>query len=88
MQRSLKVLLVGGGGREHAMAWKIAGSPLLGRLFAAPGNAGIAAMSKFAACVDIAADDVDQLLSFATRERIDLTIVGPEGWPTVLRPRG
>jgi phosphoribosylamine---glycine ligase len=78
MQRSLKVLLVGGGGREHAMAWKIARSPLLGRLFAAPGNAGIAAMSEFAECVDIAADDVDQLLSFATRERIDLTIVGPE----------
>lgn len=75
MQRTLKVLLVGGGGREHAMAWKIAKSPLLGRLFVAPGNAGI---SRVAECVDIAADDVDRLLGFATAERIDLTIVGPE----------
>jgi len=78
MQRTLKVLLVGGGGREHAMAWKIAKSPLLGRLFVAPGNAGIAALGPAAECVDIAADDVDRLLSFATSERIDLTIVGPE----------
>ncbi len=78
MLRTLKVLLVGGGGREHAMAWKMVRSPMLGRLFVAPGNAGIAAMSQAAECVDIAADDVEQLLSFATTERIDLTVVGPE----------
>jgi phosphoribosylamine--glycine ligase len=75
MQRNLKVLLVGGGGREHAMAWKIARSPLLGKLFVAPGNAGIAQVAE---CVDIAPDDVENLLSFATTEHIDLTIVGPE----------
>jgi phosphoribosylamine--glycine ligase len=75
MQRTLKVLLVGGGGREHAMAWKIARSPLLGKLFVAPGNAGIAQVAE---CVDIAPDDVENLLSFATTEHIDLTIVGPE----------
>jgi len=77
MQRTLKVLLVGGGGREHAMAWKIARSPLLGKLFVAPGNAGIAAV-RGAECVDIGADDVENLLNFATTERIDLTVVGPE----------
>jgi phosphoribosylamine--glycine ligase len=75
MNHSLKVLLVGSGGREHAMAWKMAGSPRLGRLYAAPGNPGIA---EVATCVDIPAHDVDQLLTFAQKERIDLTVVGPE----------
>ena len=50
MLRTLKVLLVGGGGREHAMAWKMVRSPMLGRLFVAPGNAGIAAVSPAAEC--------------------------------------
>ena len=71
----IKVLLVGSGGREHALAWKIAQSPLLTKLYAAPGNAGI---SQHAECVPIASDDVNGLLEFAIREKIDLTVVGPE----------
>jgi len=71
----MKVLLVGSGGREHALAWKIAQSPLLTKLYAAPGNAGI---SELAECVSIAADNIRGLLQFALREKIDLTVVGPE----------
>ena len=71
----MKVLLVGGGGREHALAWKIAQSPRVTRLYAAPGNPGIAA---HATCVDIAAEDADGLVDFAAAESIDLTVVGPE----------
>lgn len=71
----MKVLLVGGGGREHAMAWKMAQSPLLEKLYAAPGNPGIAQVAE---CVDIADSDIDGLLAFATKEGIDLTVVGPE----------
>ncbi|HYE97520.1 MAG TPA: phosphoribosylamine--glycine ligase, partial [Planctomycetota bacterium] len=71
----MKILLVGGGGREHALAWKLAKSPRLTKLYAAPGNAGIA---KVATCVDIAPDNVEGLLEFARREKIDLTVVGPE----------
>jgi len=69
------VLVVGGGGREHALVWKIARSPLVDEIYAAPGNGGIA---RIARCVDIASEDLDSLLSFAKKERIDLTIVGPE----------
>ncbi len=71
----MKVLLIGSGGREHALAWKIAQSPLLTKLYAAPGNAGI---SQHAECVSIASDNISGLLEFALREKIDLTIVGPE----------
>jgi phosphoribosylamine--glycine ligase len=71
----MRVLLVGSGGREHALAWKISQSPLLTKLYAAPGNAGIAELAE---CVSIAADNVRGLLEFAIREKIDLTIVGPE----------
>ncbi|MFQ5509135.1 MAG: phosphoribosylamine--glycine ligase [Leptospirillia bacterium] len=71
----MKVLLVGGGGREHAMAWKLAQSPRLETLYAAPGNPGIAQVAE---CVDIAVTDVDGLLAFATEKGIDLTVVGPE----------
>ncbi len=71
----MNILLVGSGGREHALAWKIAQSPLCDKLYAAPGNAGIARHAK---CVDIAADDVSVLLKFAKREQIDLVVVGPE----------
>ena len=71
----MKVLIVGSGGREHALAWKIAQSPLLTKLYAAPGNAGIAQLAE---CVSIASDDIKGLLEFALREKIDLTIVGPE----------
>jgi phosphoribosylamine---glycine ligase len=71
----MKVLLIGSGGREHALAWKIAQSPLLKKLYAAPGNAGI---SQHAECVPIASDNISGLLEFALREKIDLTVVGPE----------
>jgi phosphoribosylamine--glycine ligase len=71
----MRVLLVGGGGREHALAWKIAQSPRVTALFTAPGNPGIA---RHAVCVPLAADALDGLVAFARRERIDLTVVGPE----------
>ena len=71
----LKILVVGGGGREHALAWKIAQSPLVDTLFAAPGNPGIA---RHARCVAIGVDAHEDLVAFARRERIDLTVIGPE----------
>ena len=74
----MKILIVGGGGREHALAWKCAQSPRVTQVFVAPGNAGTALEPKVRN-VDIAADDIDGLLAFATREDIGLTIVGPEG---------
>jgi phosphoribosylamine--glycine ligase len=73
----MKVLIVGGGGREHALAWKCARSPRVRQVFVAPGNAGTA-LEPSVSNVDIAADDIDALLRFAQREGIDLTIVGPE----------
>jgi phosphoribosylamine--glycine ligase len=69
------VLLVGGGGREHALAWALARSPRLERLVAAPGNPGIA---RHARCVPVADTAVDALLALARDERVDLTVVGPE----------
>jgi phosphoribosylamine--glycine ligase len=72
----VRVLLVGGGGREHALAWKLAGSSRLGALYAAPGNPGIAPLAE---CVPVRADDITALVDLAERERIDLTVVGPEG---------
>jgi phosphoribosylamine--glycine ligase len=72
---SLKVLVVGSGGREHAFAWKILQSPLVKEVVCAPGNAGIA---KLARCVDVSADDPQKLLALALAEKVDLTIVGPE----------
>lgn len=71
----MKVLVVGGGGREHTLAWKIKQSPKVEQVFCAPGNAGIEEVAK---CVDIKADDVSGLLKFAKKEKIDLTVVGPE----------
>ncbi len=71
----MKVLLVGGGGREHTLADAIARSPLLTTLYCAPGNAGIAQVAE---CVDIGAEDLDDLHSFAAANAIDLTVVGPE----------
>jgi len=70
----MKVLVIGSGGREHAIAWKIAQSSLVNTVFCAPGNPGI----KEAVTVPIEADDLEGLLSFAENENIDLTIVGPE----------
>jgi phosphoribosylamine--glycine ligase len=77
---SMKVLVVGGGGREHALCWTIAASPLCHKLFCAPGNAGIA---EEAECVPIAAEDIGGLLAFVQKEAIDYVVVGPEG-PLVL----
>ena len=71
----MRVLVVGGGGREHALCWTIAASPLVETLFCAPGNAGIAAD---AVCVPIEAEDLDGILDFARRQRIDFVVVGPE----------
>jgi phosphoribosylamine--glycine ligase len=71
----MKVLLVGSGGREHALAWALSASPLLTKLWCAPGNAGIA---EVAACVAIGAEDLDALVAFAKAERVDLVVVGPE----------
>ncbi len=73
----MRLLLVGSGGREHALAWKIAQSPLCERLLVAPGNPGIAAMAKVV-CLPIAADAVAELVAIAVAERIDLVVCGPE----------
>jgi len=69
------VLVVGGGAREHAIVWKLAQSPLQPQLFAAPGNPG---MAQLATCVDIAASQVDELVSFVQEHQIDLVVIGPE----------
>ena len=71
----MKILVIGSGGREHALVWKIAQSSMVSEIFCAPGNAGIEEMAKL---VSIKADDVDSLLGFAKEKKIDLTIVGPE----------
>ena len=73
----MKVLIVGGGGREHALAWKAAQSPRVDIVYVAPGNAGTAAEPGLEN-VTISAEDIDALLAFAQSESIDLTIVGPE----------
>lgn len=71
----MKVLVIGGGGREHALVWKISRSPNVDKVFCAPGNAGI---SMIAECVPIRADDVQGILSFVKHNKIDVTVVGPE----------
>lgn len=71
----MKVLIVGGGGREHALAWKLSQSPRVKKIFCAPGNAGIASLAE---CVDIKADNIPAIIDLARREKIDLTLVGPE----------
>lgn len=71
----MKILVIGGGGREHALVWKLKQSPSVDALYCAPGNAGI---KDLAECVDIASNDISGLLSFALQEKIDLTVVGPE----------
>jgi len=71
----VKILIVGGGGREHALAWKFRHDDPTAEIIAAPGNPGIATLAR---CVPIAADNVKQLAAFAEEERIDLTVVGPE----------
>jgi phosphoribosylamine--glycine ligase len=71
----MKVLVIGSGGREHSLVWKIDQSKKVSKIFCAPGNAGV---RKLAECIDISATDVDALVKFALKEKIDLTIVGPE----------
>jgi len=76
----MKVLVVGSGGREHALIWKIAQSKFVDKIFATPGNGGI---SQIAECLEIKTIETERLLSFARKEKIDITVVGPEA-PLVL----
>src|SRR5262245_38028279 len=71
----MKVLVVGQGGREHALVWKLAQSPLVSKVFCAPGNAGTAFDGVN---IDIGATNIDGLLKFAKAENIGLTVIGPE----------
>ncbi|MDP3044738.1 MAG: phosphoribosylamine--glycine ligase, partial [Bacillota bacterium] len=71
----MRVLVVGGGGREHALVWKLAQSPRVEKIYAAPGNAGIAQLAE---CVPISSGDIEGLLVFAKEQGIGLTFVGPE----------
>ena len=71
----MRVLVIGGGGREHALVWKIKQSPKVEEVFCAPGNAGT---SEIAENIPIAADDIEGLLKFALDKEIGLTVVGPE----------
>jgi phosphoribosylamine--glycine ligase len=71
----MKILLLGSGGREHALAWKIAQSPKVEQLFIAPGNAGTSSVGEN---VDIAATDFDALADFAVKQQVDMVVVGPE----------
>ena len=71
----MKILVVGSGGREHTICWKLAQSKLVSKIFCAPGNAGIKGLGE---CVPVKADDISGLVEFARHERVDLTVVGPE----------
>ena len=71
----MRILLIGGGGREHALAWKLAASPQVEEIVAIPGNPGMASLAR---CVNMKTDDLEALADFALTEKIDLTVVGPE----------
>jgi len=71
----MKILVIGSGGREHALVWKINQSPKVSKIYCAPGNAGI---SQLAQCIDIGPDKIMALADFAQDKKIDLTVVGPE----------
>jgi phosphoribosylamine--glycine ligase len=73
--KTLKVLVIGNGAREHALVWKLSHSPKITELFAAPGNAGTA---RLAQNLNIKSEDIDELVKFAVSNRLDLTVVGPE----------
>ncbi len=70
----MKVLVIGSGGREHVLAWKLKQSPNVSKLYCAPGNGGI---NEDAECVNIAAEDINGLVKFAQYNKIGLTVVGP-----------
>jgi phosphoribosylamine--glycine ligase len=72
---AMKILVVGGGGREHTLVWKLSSSPLVDKVFAAPGNGG---MEELAECVDIKVENLVGLADFAQKNSVDLTVVGPE----------
>jgi phosphoribosylamine--glycine ligase len=74
-ERDMNILVIGGGGREHCLAWKLGQSSRVSRIYCAPGNGGI---SRDAACVPIKADDINNLARFAVEKEIDFTVVGPE----------
>ena len=74
----MKVLVLGQGGREHAIAWKLSRSPKIEKVFICPGNGGTA-LEKNIENVDLSIDDSDLLINFTKKENIDITIVGPEG---------
>src|SRR5258705_61995 len=78
----MKLFVIGSGGREHALVWKLAQSPHVTQMWCAPGNAGIGeerlTSGQRVECVNIAADDLAGLLTFAQEKRIDLTVVGPD----------
>src|SRR5262247_3565220 len=71
----MRILVVGGGGREHALCWAISASPLCTKLLCAPGNAGI---DRVAQCVDVSAEDIDGQVALALAEKIDFVVIGPE----------
>lgn len=71
----MKILVVGSGAREHTICWKIAQSKKIDKIYCAPGNAGIADVAE---CIDIKAEDIEKIASFATKEKIDITVIGPE----------
>ncbi len=73
----MRILLIGGGGREHALAWKLAQSPKVEKIFAVPGNPGIGQIKK-CSCVTLKINDLESLADYAEEESIDLTVVGPE----------
>jgi len=86
----MKVLVVGGGGREHALAWRLAQDPTVTRVFATPGNAGIAQVAE---CVDVRSDDIEGMVALVERLDADLTVIGPEaplvgGLADAIRVRG
>src|SRR6266542_4180765 len=79
----MRLLVIGSGGREHALVWKLAQSPHVTRMWCAPGNAGIAlerlaSNDSLAACINLGAEDLPGLLAFAQEQKADLTVVGPD----------
>lgn len=71
----MRILVVGGGGREHALVWKLSQSPRVEKIYCAPGNPGI---GEIAECVNISVDNIKALCGFAREHNVDLTVVGPE----------